>query len=729
MHTKKRNNSKNSRTKKHKLTRHDLDVHCSKLEQVSNSFESEYSKKISKSLTNHHKDVQTELIELFNKPFTPTKYRAQDDFYTYINYEWNKYESKILKKTKEYYVEVDNFRVTQEKVYYQLIDLVKEYIKTNHSTQSTALKNVFNSLYNLDERSAENCIHQCVSEIDGYISRGNIYELFGNMNKNELVSWGSPIVWSVTKDQKNVSRYRTNISAPALTAYDYQIYIQDYGTPEEQKYNREYKKKYMTFLDKMFNLCLGSGHGLKSSDVWDCEYELLNAMGCNSVKNEDPDNHNVLTQSEALKYGFDWNELAKQIGYKTCPTTFLCTSKNYLKCVMELLTKNDAWKTEKWRTYFLYIHFRQIIRFHKKGRIIYFDFFEKFVKGQGEAMPQDIYTIFGLSFCFNTLLTNEYINKYKKQKYIDYVHNFGTDLLTVFKRIITRNKWLSPSTKKFALLKLNKIHLIIGRPDKLRDDPLLHYDNKNAYKNMSLLAKWRTTKSIALDGNSSDEDIPMIDWNEFKLVGKQSYVVNAFYTPTENSIYVPLAYLQKPFIDIDNESIEYNLAFIGYTLGHEMSHSLDDMGSKYDEKGNLHNWWTKHDRSIFNSKVKDVIKQYEKYASYDGIIMDAKSSTGEDLADISGMAICEEYLKDYHYNKGDISALTSISFHSFFIYLAIQSRQKIFKQAIKAQLKTNPHPMEKYRTNCPLSRLKLFTSFYNIKKGDKMFWPSKDTIW
>ena len=48
---------------------------------------------------------------------------------------------------------------------------------------------------------------------------------------------------------------------------------------------------------------------------------------------------------------------------------------------------------------------------------------------------------------------------------------------------------------------------------------------------------------------------------------------------------------------------------------------------------------------------------------------------------------------------------------------------------MQAQLKTNPHPMDKYRTNCPLARLELFKTIYNIKKGDKMYWPNNDTIW
>jgi putative endopeptidase len=369
------------------------------------------------------------------------------------------------------------------------------------------------------------------------------------------------------------------------------------------------------------------------------------------------------------------------------------------------------------------------MRFHSEWRLIYFDFHGKFIKGQPVPYPREIYPVFGLSFCFNTFLTNEYIENNKKQQYIDYTHNMASDLLTVYKRIIKRNKWLSPSTKKYALLKLENINLQVGSPKILREDPILDYSNDNAYYNLQLLAIWRSKQLIEIDGKSSDVDIPIIDWEEFKMVGKQSYIVNAYYTPTENSIYVPLAFLQKPFIDLDERGIEYNLAHIGLTLAHEMSHCLDDLGSKYNEQGNLHNWWTKHDRNAFNKKVKDVVKQYETFASYDGIKMDATLSTGENLADISGMAICQEYLRDFQEFHEDITPIRAVSFHAFFIYLAVQARQKIFEEAIKAQLKTNPHPMDKYRVNCPLARLELFRSLYNIKKKDKMYWHSTDTIW
>jgi putative endopeptidase len=678
-------------------------------------------------------DTEKQLIKMFKTPFTPTKYRSQDDYYTYINYQWLETTKKQIQKEKKYYVQVDSFRVTQEKVYWELIDIVKEYIKHNDSKKAKSIKVVYESLLNLDNASAEKFAKYYLDLTEQRIKSGNIYEILGGQNQNEIISWGCPIVWSVLKDEKNTKIYKSTISAPQLTIYDYEIYIEDTKDDQDtKKYKKEFKRQFLKYIDDVFDACLGKNHGYKSSDVWDCEYEILSALGCDTIKNDNEDGYNIVSASDALnKYGFDWYKMAKKIGYKEpdIPDTFICSSLNYLKCIMDTLLLDNAWQQNKWKTYFLYIIYRQLIRFHSEWRYIHYDFHEKFVKGQPIPYPKEIYPIFGLSLCFNTFLTNEYIRKYKNEQYIEYTENMAKDLLTVYKRIIKRNDWLSPSTKRYALKKLENIKLEVGQPELLREDPLLSYDSKEAFQNLIKMAHWRTRKLIQLDGKSSNVDIPVIDWEEFKMVGKQSYIVNAYYTPTENSIYVPMAYLQKPFIDLEERGIEYNLAHIGYTLGHEMSHCLDDLGSKYDENGNLHNWWTDSDRRKFNKKVNNVIKQYEQFAAFDGIKMDASLSTGENLADISGLAICVEYLRDFQEKNKDIVPIKALSFHAFFVYIAIQARQKIFDKAIKAQLKTNPHPMDKYRTNCPLARLELFRSLYNIKKGDKMYWESSDTIW
>lgn len=81
------------------------------------------------------------------------------------------------------------------------------------------------------------------------------------------------------------------------------------------------------------------------------------------------------------------------------------------------------------------------------------------------------------------------------------------------------------------------------------------------------MSHWRHEQAIDLVGKSVI-NIPVIYWSQIqpKFISKQSYVVNVIYTPTENSIYVPLGYIQKPFVDLEQRGLEYNLAHIDFTI-------------------------------------------------------------------------------------------------------------------------------------------------------------------
>ena len=99
------------------------------------------------------------------------------------------------------------------------------------------------------------------------------------------------------------------------------------------------------------------------------------------------------------------------------------------------------------------------------------------------------------------------------------------------------------------------------------------------------------------------------------------------------------------------------------------------------------------------------------------------------MADISAVAICMEYLRDFQLLNKYILPIQSISFKTFFIYYAYHQRQIVNNKAIHAQMLTNPHPLEKYRTNVPLSRIEIFRKLYRISKKDKMWWKTSDKIW
>lgn len=679
-----------------------------------------------RNYTNYSNLLNTEFSELKDNP----KYQAHNDYYDYINYQWLDDATKKLVEDPKYYVEVDDFRIVQDKVYREVLGYLKTYIKENpDSKKAQAVNAIYKCISHAKISTGLKHTQALKEQVEGYIEDHDMYGLLAYASGGEIYGWQSPIVWTVMPDEKNVKKYISHLSPPQLGIYDYFIYIDDpKDTPKTKQFKTVFREKYLEFIGNVFKQVLPDEYkNYNPQDVWDVEVELLNVMGCDEVKKEDPDYYNVLTKKELEEdYGFNWTLFTEKLGYKTPPKKVICSSLNALKCTTKLLKQN--WSTSKWKTYWLFIWYKQMIRFQWDWTQIYYDFYGKFVKGQPVRMPKDLYPIFSLSFTFNTLLSELYIENNSDALKERYVTNMVEDLKYIFMNKIKKNTWLSPTTKRSALKKLEKLEVVVGHPKKLRGDPLLNYKEDDPWYNMNLLSTWKKNKYIELEGEGII-DIPEIDWNEFKLVGTQPYMVNAYYRPTSNSIYVPMAYLQKPFLDLDQRGIEYNLAYIGYTLGHELSHSLDDMGSKFDADGNLNNWWTDHDRKIFKQKIKDVVKQYQEFAARDGIKFDAEIGVGEDLADISGLALAEEYLFYFQMIHQDIPLVKNLSFEAFYTYSAIQSRQKIFDEAVPAQLKQNPHPLEKYRCNCPLARLPIFREIYNVKKGDGMWWHNTDTIW
>ena len=90
--------------------------------------------------------INNSLFEEFdNKLKKQSKIRKEDDFYTYINEGWIENEKK---KKEKYYVQDDDFRISQDKVYHDVIDLVEESIKNNNSLTDRAMKTVIDSLNN-----------------------------------------------------------------------------------------------------------------------------------------------------------------------------------------------------------------------------------------------------------------------------------------------------------------------------------------------------------------------------------------------------------------------------------------------------------------------------------------------------------------------------------------------------------------------------------------------------
>lgn len=716
---------KNYTARKRCFTDQQLSLHCKKPLHTFTSFEEDYMKSSAYKEVKKNSDIEKYLQKLFVKPYSPVTTRLQDDFYGHVNYTWLKHNKVSV--DERYIVQVDNFRITQNKVYNELIDITKDYLRKNHSKEANRIRALYTSARKFV--SLSQCLkyaHQYVDMMNTMMQdKTNLWQFLGKINRNEIYGWGSPFVFSLSGDSNDADTYRCYVQPPKLTLIDLTIYFDD---GNDVKYKTNFKRVYFKYLNDLFTIFFGPKHGFKPIYIFNIESKILNAMGCEGVK-EDPNFNNRVTRDEALKkYNFDWTQFSKALGFKQTPKFFITGSVNYLKCCSDMLLED--WTSIEWRTYFIYIFIRQIARWSPGPRSVYYKFNDEYVEGEKSDMPVRLIPVFALALAYNTFLTNQYIDTYNIEENERYVEAMAYDLKVVFMRRIKRNNWISAKTKACALRKLDKIKMIIGTPKVMRADPVIDYNPNDLWENLVKCTSWNFDQLINLEGKPVT-DIPVIDWFETppKFVSKQAYVVNAYYNPTENSIFIPSAYMQAPFVDLNERGMEYNLAFIGFTICHEMAHSVDNVGSQYDEKGNLKNWWEPRDKIKYKRKQASILKHYETFAGYDNVKFDVAGTLGEDIADITALAVCEEYLRDFQEVHQDIVPVRMLSFRAFFFYFAMQMRQQLSKKALKNQLKKNPHPIDKYRVNVPLSRLALFKQIQNITKKDKMYWEDNESIW
>src|SRR5690606_7110114 len=66
---------------------------------------------------------------------------------------------------------------------------------------------------------------------------------------------------------------------------------------------------------------------------------------------------------------------------------------------------------------------------------------------------------------------------------------------------------------------------------------------------------------------------------------------NAVNLPLQNALNFPAAILPPPFF-APHADAAANYGAIGSVIGHEISHSFDNMGAEFDAEGRLANWWT-----------------------------------------------------------------------------------------------------------------------------------------
>lgn len=311
------------------------------------------------------------------------------------------------------------------------------------------------------------------------------------------------------------------------------------------------------------------------------------------------------------------------------------------------------------------------------------------------------------------LYVQRYFTEDAKKRVLDLVNN----LQTAFAHRIDNLDWMSDSTKKVAKEKLNTFLKKIGYPDKWRDYSKVTIDRNKYFENIVSCDKNEYQYQVSKAGKK-------VDRTEWQMTPP---TINAYYNPTFNEIVFPAGILQFPFFDPDADDA-INYGGIGMVIGHEMTHGFDDQGAQYDKDGNLKNWWSKEDSIKFVAKTKQVIALYNSYIIIDSIHVNGALTTGENIADMGGVAIAYDAFKMTKQGQDTTKIDGFTPDQRFFISIGQIWREKLKPETEKMYANLDPHSPAMYRVNGPLSNFDPFYKAFNVQPGDKMYIPEDKRI-
>ena len=423
-------------------------------------------------------------------------------------------------------------------------------------------------------------------------------------------------------------------------------------------------------------------------------------------------NPTAIADLQAMTPAIDWNAYLKGVGFAKVDTIIVSQPK-YMKGLQTLFTENNV---DAWKAYMRWMLLRGAAgELSTEIETANWEFYGKALTGAIKQRPRNEKALQVVNGTVGEALGKLYVDKMFPAEAKDKAYKMIKNVMRAYEMRINNLTWMSPETKIKAVEKLNKLTIKIGYPDKWEDYSALNVKSAanggSYFENLRAVSKWGWAKDLDKLGKPVDKT----EW------GMSPQTVNAYYNPSYNEIVFPAAILQPPFYDYKaDEAVNYG--GIGAVIGHEISHGFDDQGATYNADGNLIDWWTDADFKQFTDLGNALADQYSALEPLPGIHVDGKFTLGENIGDLGGINAAYDGLQLYLKENGNPGLIDGYTPEQrLFISWGTIWRSKIRDEALKNQVKTDPHSPGMYRAYVPLLNLDSFQNAFNIKEGDGMY--------
>ncbi|WP_019203273.1 M13 family metallopeptidase [Tsukamurella sp. 1534] len=663
--------------------------------------------------------------------------RVQDDLFGHVNGGWA--EGFTIPADKASYT---TFTELSDRAQEQIKELIEGIKDPRPRGDEAKIRDVYDSFMDTARIDGDGAkpIQPDLDAIDKAADKDALLDVTGAQQRQGVTGL---VGLYVDTDPKDSGKYALNLLQSGIGLPDEAYY-------RDPKYARA-RDEYRAYLEKTASLAgLTDPPGIAArvlafeTAVAKNHWDRVRSRDATATYNPFP-----WAKLPELAPGYDWDRWARATGIRAEDAKNVVVAQpSYLTAAAklwadtDLATLKDHARVQVVRAYAAYLS--------KPFAEADFAFYSTSLRGverQSERWKRAVGVVeTALGDALGKLYVDRHFPPEAKQQAEQLVNN----LKSAYRASFTDLDWMTPTTRRAATVKLEKIRTKIGYPEKWRDYGDLETDSKSIVANVRASAEFENDYQLAKLGKPVDKD----EW----VMTPQT--VNAYYNPGMNEIVFPAAILQAPFFSPDAQAA-VNYGGIGAVIGHEIGHAFDDQGSKYDGDGNLEDWWEPADRAEFDKRTKALIAQYDALVP-SGLPPENKVNggltVGENLADLGGLSIAVAAYRIAVSNRdagteGATPASGSAASGSapasaaggasssarpgpqagpdltpLFLSWGRIWRNKARQASAIQSLATDPHAPNEFRANQVVKNVNAFADTFGVRPGDGEWLDPKDRV-
>lgn len=632
-----------------------------------------------------------------SKPSTPAlpppdeRFHPAADFYSYINNKWQKH-IHLPPYSGSYGVSEE----IESEVREALLKLVAN-LRTNVPSHPISLL-ATSFLHTASQRNSVIDLQRVLNTFDCISSKEDVGHSIGALNK---IQAQAPLSLVVSSDSYNNAQCNIYLYEPSL------------GLPEKTYYHTGSRNhiilkysKMLARIGKLMNIeMLESAVPIEAS--------IIPYLSANDELSDISLYYNPFTfvQLEKKFTHIPWKNILEGWGVESHVYTnvrFIVTSPKY---ILGLDRMFKEFSLETWR---IWMRAQTVLSFVEylppPFDDMYFELYEKALKGVPEKLPQKYLTLKVLQ-----KFTPHDLGKLFVEKIVPNgtKRNASALVARLKEATIARLEmlgWMEPETREAAIEKVRAMKFQVAFPDVWESETAsVKIDPSRPLLNILNLSEVSTRENI---NNLKNKDCEKRadKWDD------DTFEVNAYYYAEGNMMVIPAGMLRSPFFDLE-KSDAWNLGGIGAVIGHEITHGFDDDGRLYDKHGNYHNWWKDKNAKIYSKLSRSVIDLFDGL-SYMGGKVDGVNTLSENLADLGGLAIALEALK-MELRPEERKA----AYKDFFTSYGVSWRNKERPKKAKQSLLLDTHAPAPLRVNMIVRQFDEFYEAFDILPTDAGYIP------